>query len=138
MEFRVEVDGLDDLLKMLLVEGRELTREVGRTLYAEANDIFDRSQDIVPIDTGALRSSGLVNQPEVNGEEVSVLIQYGGAAAPYAVIQHENLEYFHEPPTQAKYLEQPMVERVEQFRAGIREVLGRALEGDMGRTPEED
>lgn len=138
MEISVELEGLDDLLKMLLVEGRELTREVGRTLYREANDVFDRSQDICPIDTGALRSSGVVNQPEVEGDDVFVLIQYGGAAAPYAVIQHENLEYYHEPPTQAKYLEAPLVERTVEFNAAMREVLGKAIAGEMGRPAEED
>lgn len=127
IQFKADIRGTENLLKALLVSGDEVVREVGRFLYYEATQVFDRSQDIVPIDTGALRSSGMVNQPEVEGAEVSVTVQYGGAAAPYAVIQHENLEYNHAPPTQAKYLETPLVERIDEIGFGLRGIISRAV-----------
>jgi len=137
VEFRAEIDGLEDLLKVILVEGRDVAQEVGRTLYAEANTVFDLSQDIVPIDTGALRSSGVVRQPEVEGDEISVTIQYGGAAAPYAVIQHENLEYFHEPPTRSKYLEAPLLERLSEVKESLEVVVHRAIQPDFSSKGED-
>ena len=127
IQFKVDISGTEALLKALLVSGEELTREVGRVLYYEATQVFDRSQDIVPIDTGALRSSGVVDQPAVEGNEIFVAIRYGGAAAPYAAVVHENLEAYHAPPTQAKYLEQPLVERLDEISDGLTAVVGRAI-----------
>lgn len=46
----------------------------------------------VPVASGALRSTGMVEQPEPLVAELS----FGGDAAPYALIQHENLAYHHD------------------------------------------
>lgn len=127
VEFKAQISGTEQLLKALLVSNEAIVKETGRLLYYEATQVFDRSQDIVPIDTGALRSSGFVQQPEVKGNEISVTVAYGGAAAPYAVIQHENLEYHHEPPTQAKYLETPLVERIDNIREGLQGIVSKAI-----------
>lgn len=45
----------------------------------------------VPVDEGTLRSTGRVTGPVAN----RVRLSFGGAAAPYAVIQHEDLELSH-------------------------------------------
>lgn len=127
IQIKADIQGTENLLKALLVSGEAVTREVGRFLYQEATEVFNRSQDIVPIDTGALRSSGAVFQPEVEGTEIFVTVQYGGAAAPYAAIQHENLEYHHDAPTQAKYLEAPLVERMEGIGAGLTAIVSQAI-----------
>jgi hypothetical protein len=42
-----------------------------------------------------------------------------GYTAPYAIFVHENLELYHAPPTQAKYLEQPARELKEVLRAEV-------------------
>ena len=64
-----------------------------------ANEIMSLSQSRCPVDTGMLRGSA-----QVTRKEKTVLVSYGGAAASYAVQQHENLQYHHDVG-QAKFLE---------------------------------
>ena len=70
-----------------------------------------KSKRLVPVDTGALRASGHVQLPVIRGKKVAVVLGYGGAAAPYAVFVHEK-QARHNPPTQWKYLEQPLNEAI--------------------------
>ena len=51
------------------------------------------------------------------------MIGFGGAAAPYAIYVHENVSARHAPPTQAKFLEQPVME--------ARATFGEALAAQM-------
>lgn len=60
---------------------------------------FNISQKIVPIDFGPLKESGEI----ISGPDSESIVY----EAPYAVVQHENLEFNHAPGKQAKYLEQP-------------------------------
>lgn len=77
----------------------------------------------VPVDLGALRSSGHVQDVERRGKDLSVTMGFGGPAGAgnlgetnketvgYALIQHEALHFSHrigEP----KYLERPMKEAI--------------------------
>lgn len=64
----------------------------------------------VPVDTGALRRSGTVTGPDVRK---AVQITYGGAAAPYALRQHEELNYQH-PVGEARWL----IRWLERWEAG--------------------
>lgn len=50
---------------------------------------------------GRLRGTGMVQQPERSGNNISVALTYG---TDYAVYVHENLDAFH-PNGQAKFLE---------------------------------
>ena len=52
--------------------------------------------------SGTLKNSGRVDRPEKRGAEVTVKLKYGGAAIPYALIQHERTDYHH-TRGQAKY-----------------------------------
>lgn len=54
----------------------------------------------VPVDEGTLRNSGRVTGPDA--EDV-VRLTFGGAAAPYALEQHENMQYSHNVG-EARYL----------------------------------
>jgi hypothetical protein len=109
---------------LLAKVGDRAKEALGKQLYLEAEGIMAQSKELVPVDTGALRSTGIVSPPVIEGDLVSVELGYGGPAAPYAVIVHENLEAHH-PHGMAKYLEVPfdaakrgMLDRV---AAGIRE-----------------
>lgn len=128
-DYALEVEGMNDLLDMLVRGGRDAVAVSGRYLYSHATRVFERSQYEVPVDTGALRSSGFITQPYVTGNQVAISIVYGQAAAPYALWVHENLEQRHAPPTKSKYLEDPLTESLEDFRRGFRKVLEDAVEG---------
>lgn len=104
MAFRIVLRGNPDFGD----HGREVERAVAKALYLEANDAFNESQIEVPVDLGVLQSSGHVTLPEWAGHQVTISIVYGGASANYAVYVHEDLEARHDPPTKAKYLEDPV------------------------------
>lgn len=57
-----------------------------------------------PVDKGALKSSGYVHPPQYRGREITVEMGFGGPAAPYAVYVHEDLDAWHKPPGQARFL----------------------------------
>ena len=74
----------------------------------------------VPVDTGALRASGRVTGPASSGAtgQATVELSFGGAAAPYALVQHEVLTYHHELG-EARYL----VRGLERWRSGGKAAL---------------
>jgi hypothetical protein len=47
-------------------------------------------------------------------------IFYGGPAASYALYVHEIIGNYHNPPTQAKYLEQPVMEAMSTIQENIK------------------
>lgn len=74
--------------------------EVARALYIEANLIMTESKRLVPVapDGGTLRASGTVDEPVIDGGNISVEMSYGGAAQAYAIAVHEHLSA-HSPPS---------------------------------------
>lgn len=91
----------------------------------EAELIMTKAKDITPHDSGTLENSGTVDKPKRHyGGEVTVLMWFGNSAIDYAVEQHENLQFHHDPGRQAKYLEQP----VREAQPGFAERVARRLD----------
>lgn len=132
MKLVIELKGSGKLKNQLDRLGRSGPEALGRALYREANQIMNVSKGIVPVDTGTLKRSGHVRLPEQTGNTVTVTMGYGGAASAYALVQHEELSYYHKPPTQAKYLEQPLNEAASGMAQRIAGQLGKEL-GDVAR-----
>lgn len=113
---RVEID--DREFQRVLRKAKNVEQVAGRAIYEEANVIFNRSQQLVPVVTGALAGSGRVEPPSVNASGVEVEIGYGGSAATYAIYVHERLDLNHRyagaknSQAQAKFLEEPVLEGV--------------------------
>ena len=74
-------------------------------LLEEAYRIEAASVALVPVDFGRLQGTHYVSPPEEKGDDVTVEIGYG---TDYAVYVHERTELQHRPPTQAKFLQQPL------------------------------
>jgi hypothetical protein len=96
--------------------GREVGHEMGSGLRVIGEAIMtdvkaSRAGRGVPVDTGALRASGRVTGPTGLGEP-RVRLSFGGASAPYALRQHEDLTLRHKVG-EARYL----VRGVERFQA---------------------
>jgi len=89
MRITVEVKGTEELQRALEKLGERAQAELGKALYAEAELIMTESKKQVPVDTGTLRSTGHVKQPETKRGSVEVELGYGGPAAPYAAAVHE-------------------------------------------------
>lgn len=112
MEMWFEAIGFDEMEEAIKNLEEEANAVVGRVLYQKAEDIMARSKaQFVPVEHGDLRDSGHVLQPTANGGTVEVVMAYGGPAAPYAAIQHENME-FHHTTGGPKYLERPLLMEV--------------------------
>lgn len=120
----ISVD-LRPLLRVLAKLGPIADREMAKALRAETDAIFRRSQMLTPVDTGALRASGKVEQTGSMAFEIS----YGGSAAPYALYVHEIMTNAHAAPTQAKFLEQPLTDAVAGFDQRVGRRLAAALKG---------
>lgn len=103
----VEIEGVEGIQRKLEELGAKGPEQVGQALYSVALDIFADSQMFVPVDTGTLKGSGGIEGPYESMGSQEVLIYYGGPAAEYAVMVHEDLDMYHTPPTQAKFLEAP-------------------------------
>jgi uncharacterized membrane protein len=121
----IRIEGGEKVLAALRSYGDAAAPALGRALYGEANVIFNDSQEIVPVDTGTLKNTGYVHQPQSPAPGiVEVLVSYGGPAAAYALAVHERLGVRHKPPTQAKYLETPLLARSAGMAARIAQRMG--------------
>jgi len=118
---KLVLEGMEELQKALK-EGKEQSpKAIAQAIWEEANLIFAKSQVLVPVDTGVLRGSGGVSAPQQGPQGFYVDIFYGGPAAPYALYVHEIIENYHKPPTQAKYLEQPLMEAQAELQNRIKD-----------------
>lgn len=115
----VRTTGLDKVLENLNALPEQIISALGRALYQEGEGLMAEAKPITPIDTGVLRSSGFVKPPAVTDNDIVVEVGFGGAAASYALIVHERLDAYHNPPTQAKYLEEPFNRRTKGYNERI-------------------
>jgi len=94
----------DELVK----EGGRALREIGEEMMTDIK--ASRPGRGVPVDFGALRDSGRAIGPR---SDATVLLTFGGPSAPYALVQHERLDFAHDVG-EARYL----VRGVERWRPG--------------------
>ncbi|MFF2014004.1 hypothetical protein ACFVWY_33765 [Streptomyces sp. NPDC058195] len=92
-----------------------------RGLRLGAEHVLERSRARVPIEEGTLERSGTAT---VDEQHLSAAVAYD---TPYAVRQHEELDYRHDAGRTAKYLEQPMGEESAAVGRIIAAQLRRAL-----------
>ena len=122
---KITIKGIDRAVRRLKALGEDINKKVAPALFQEAEEIMGRSKELVPVDTGVLRSSGHVKRPEVDRNGVRVTLAYGGPAEAYALIVHENLRARH-PVGQAKFLEQPLLEALPEVKRAVGKALDRA------------
>ncbi|MBA9003663.1 hypothetical protein [Thermomonospora cellulosilytica] len=72
-----------------------------RGLGKDAEHLLGESRQEVPIEEATLERSGVAS---VDEDTMSAAVSYD---TPYAVRQHEDLTYRHDPGRKAKYLEDP-------------------------------
>lgn len=87
--------------------GRGASRMIGEEIMADVK--ASRAGHGVPVRDNVLRPSGRVEQRPGPGQLVE--LTFGGASAPYALVQHENMRYHH-TVGEARYL----VRGVERWR----------------------
>lgn len=93
------LEGEEEMVAKLRAIVADFPDKVVRALRWEAEQIMTKSKRAyVPVDLGVLKSSGHVEKAERKGKDVSVAMNYGGAAAPYALAIHEHPSP-HSPPS---------------------------------------
>lgn len=85
--------------------GEEMHHWLAEGLGHAVEFLLGESSPIVPLDEGTLDRSGVASTDD---ERLEGAVSYD---TPYAVIQHENLDYQHDPGRTAKYLERPFMEK---------------------------
>lgn len=100
-KFKVDITGIEELKRALAHDTGAIRDSVSRAIVAIANDISNKADQLVPVDEGVLRSSRNLKVTK-NTKGVDVAITYGGAAAPYAIVQHERLDFWHPPKPPGK------------------------------------
>lgn len=126
-KMKVEFKGLREYLRGLRARPDRIKQATKAALYQEAEELMTAAKRLTPVDEGNLRASGHVQLPVESATGVSVTLGFGGPAGAgnvggeantadvgYAVYVHEDLTARH-PVGQAKYLEQPLTERREDF-----------------------
>ena len=120
------VDNIDEFARLL-------PKAVGRGLYGWSEQVMTRAKGLCPVDTGTLRSSGHVSNPESKNGAMEVTLGFGGPAGSgnhggesngeacgYAEYVHENLAARH-TTGQAKFLESPLMEATGQLSDQIQQ-----------------
>lgn len=101
----IQLRGLPQTNRALRGLGPKGNNALAKALFAEGTDIMTEAKEQVPVDFGALRSSGDVDLPKISAGGVFVELFFGGPAAPYALVQHEGV--FQHTVGKRKYLEDP-------------------------------
>ncbi|MGW1267532.1 hypothetical protein [Streptomyces sp. NPDC002491] len=81
---------------------QQLREGAARGLLLAAEHVLQQSQEVVPLDESPLMQSGTAS---VDAASLTAAVSYD---TPYAVVQHERLDYRHAPGRTAKYLERPL------------------------------
>ena len=109
---RKQMDAIGQNLKKVTDRIQNITPEA---LIFGVQPIFDRSQELVPVDTGTLKSSGFIETRETS-QGVGVFVGYGRFGKPhYAGFVHERLDIRHAKGKQAKFLEAAVNEKIGDF-----------------------
>lgn len=114
---KVELLGMDKL-QALVRKHTDNVKYLEGALFDEATVVLNQSKKQVPYEFGALMNSGAVERPVVTGDQISVEITYGGAAAHYAMYVHEIPKNYNHG-RKHKYLEDPANAHVAQFERNI-------------------
>jgi len=88
-------------------------------LKQHIENVFNLSQEEVPVDKGFLKASGQW-EVSVEGSTITGTVSYGcwvnGKLVDYAVYVHEGV---NQPPGNAKYLERPVMEDLNRLESDV-------------------
>jgi hypothetical protein len=108
--FTLDLFGDKELVNALKAGEEDTPQAIAQAIWEEANVIFAKSQVLVPVDTGVLRGSGGVSSPQMGNARLFCRYFLWWSSRSLCSFVHEIIGNYHNPPTQAKYLEQPVME----------------------------
>lgn len=89
-----------------------------------ASDLQGKSAAQAPIDTGDLRANCSVSPLQLEEDTAWVRVGYN---LPYAIVQHERLDFRHPKGGGPKYLENPFKENAAKYERLIKNAVKQAL-----------
>ncbi len=101
---------------MLRAYASAYPEQTAQAVYRTAQGTLNKSAELVPVDKGILRGSRYITEPEIGPGRIGVSMGY---ATDYAAAVHERLDAAHNPPTQAKYLEAPLLQDLPEYPRAI-------------------
>jgi len=127
-EAKIEVTGIAMVRRRLAKAAGDTARGMERGQVKAALRLLALSQQVVPVDTGALKRSGFASKAG-SGFSTQMTVGY---STPYAIYVHEDVDASHAPGKIAKYLEKP----ARDHAAELREIIAKeAAKGDRGSIP---
>lgn len=139
--FGLELTGVAELQRKLAIGLWQRVQKATETAITEASeDLLSKAQAVVPHDEGTLEASGSVLVLS-NGRPIALRGPHHAAGQPrpgvvegivgfnmpYALEQHERLDYQHAEGRKAKYLEDPLKENAAAYQRNIENHLRGAL-----------
>lgn len=100
---------------------RQMREGAARGLLLGAEHVLQLSNEVVPLDESELQRSGTAS---VDSPSLTAMVSYD---TPYAVAQHERMDYRHAPGRSAKYLEHSLNAAREDVAAIIAAQVRRAM-----------
>ena len=92
----IRLTGVKDLRRILATAEPKIRIAVNQEIHKIANEILVKSKTLVPFEDSYLRGSGiLVKGGRASASVTTQTVSFGGPAAPYALVQHENVRFFH-------------------------------------------
>ena len=91
MKTSIEIAGVAEWHSKLKAMSPAVFTAMVKSAYESFEGVMTTAkEEYVPVDSGALRSTGTVLPPEVSGQSAKITMGFGGPAAPYALSVHEN------------------------------------------------
>jgi hypothetical protein len=156
-KFGVSFSGIEQLTRQLARDGevwQRVQQAAVRGMIENTEDLLGRAMRDAPVDEGTLRASGsaeiyangravarrgfreVAGQPEapqmverkvVEGGLGDAVVGEVGFNTPYALVQHERLDFHHPKGGKAKYLESNLTEHADRYQANLNDRLREAL-----------
>jgi len=123
----ITIKGQDQLAAALAQAGPLAMEALKSAMVQEQEQVMAEAKKLCPVDTGVLRASGTVLPPAETGMSAEVVAGFGGAASAYAVPVHERMGVHH-PTGQAKFLEQPFLERLPMMGQNLAKRVASAMQ----------
>ena len=110
-KFKISLDSkaIERQLELAL---RRNPQKTAQKVTQIALDLQAKSAKLAPVDIGDLRNNCNADLSKANGNKASATVGY---SLPYALRQHEELDYNHPKGGQAKFLEQPFLENEKKY-----------------------
>lgn len=100
----ITITNLDQVKREIRKGNLVVIEAAGQAVTEITTGLARQANELVPFDTGNLARSRVIKYPKKLSDKPVGEVSYGGPAAPYAVVQHESLDFFHppKPPNKSK------------------------------------